>query len=704
LKKLLLLTAGLLVCTLLKAQEYPRPKIDLEKFVEDLFNMQDADDNYEDLYESLLLLYVNPLNLNDATREELRSLYILSEQQINNFLQHRERTGKLLSIYELQAVAGFDLQTIYNLLPFVTVADAGFMNDSRGLWQRIRDEQNNFLLLRANRVLEHQVGYTPAIQNSRGEFPQRYLGDPWRLYARYQVRHNKDFSIGFTLEKDAGEQLVWNPSRRQYLADFISAHFYVENKGKIRKAALGDYQYQFGQGLVTSAGFRVGKGGEPITTVRRANIGIRPFTSVLEGLFFRGGAITYAANKNIDITGFVSRKGVTATLQETIDTLEDGEVANIFASSINITGFHRTPNELSRKHALGETIAAGSVQYHSNNKDLEAGVLIMQQQYDKPWIRNDLIYNQFDFRGSSNTNISAMLNYNWQNFTFFSEAATSSGGGVGAIAGTMASLSPRVDFSMVTRSYSPDFHAFYGNAFGEAARVRNERGIYWGLKIRPTNKWILAGYYDQFVFPWLAFQADAPSQGDEYLVRVTYLPSKMVNLFFQFRTENKERNMVNNLTRTDFLTLTSRRNFVINLDVRTPEKLSFKSRLQWSTWEQQNGAPQTAGLALMQDINYDFGSLSISNRFALFQTDDFNNRQYVYEKNVLYQFAIPAYFGRGFRAYTLWQYTVNRRIDLWMRLSRTWFKDQTTIGSGLEQINGRQRTDLFLQLRYKFRE
>jgi hypothetical protein len=106
----------------------------------------------------------------------------------------------------------------------------------------------------------------------------------------------------------------------------------------------------------------------------------------------------------------------------------------------------------------------------------------------------------------------------------------------------------------------------------------------------------------------------------------------------------------------------------------------------------------------MQDINYDFGSLSISNRFALFQTDDFNNRQYVYEKNVLYQFAIPAYFGRGFRAYTLWQYTVNRRIDLWMRLSRTWFKDQTTIGSGLEQINGRQRTDLFLQLRYKFRK
>ena len=53
------------------AQEYPREEIDLEDFIEELFQQQDEDIDYEDLYESLFQYYRNPLNLNRVNREEL---------------------------------------------------------------------------------------------------------------------------------------------------------------------------------------------------------------------------------------------------------------------------------------------------------------------------------------------------------------------------------------------------------------------------------------------------------------------------------------------------------------------------------------------------------------------------------------------------------------------------------------------------------
>ena len=103
------------------AQTPPTPEIDLQRFVEEIFAVQDLDVNYEDLYESLFLLYTNPINLNHTDKETLRSLFVLSEIQINSFFAYIEKNGNLLSLYELQAIPEFDLPTIDKILPFVTL-------------------------------------------------------------------------------------------------------------------------------------------------------------------------------------------------------------------------------------------------------------------------------------------------------------------------------------------------------------------------------------------------------------------------------------------------------------------------------------------------------------------------------------------------------------------------------------------------------
>ena len=135
--------------------------IDLEQFAERLFQVQDEDVSYEDIYESLLLLYTNKLNLNKAEPEEIASLYVLSPSQINNFFSYRDQFGTFLSINELQAIPDFDLETIRSLLPFVTITESDA--DSRPFMTRLLTEENNYFLLRWTRRLEEQVGYTPAL-------------------------------------------------------------------------------------------------------------------------------------------------------------------------------------------------------------------------------------------------------------------------------------------------------------------------------------------------------------------------------------------------------------------------------------------------------------------------------------------------------------------------------------------------------------
>ena len=56
------------------AQEYTRRPPDLDRFTQELFaEIQSDDVPYEDLYETLLQYYQTPINLNTATREELRA-------------------------------------------------------------------------------------------------------------------------------------------------------------------------------------------------------------------------------------------------------------------------------------------------------------------------------------------------------------------------------------------------------------------------------------------------------------------------------------------------------------------------------------------------------------------------------------------------------------------------------------------------------
>lgn len=688
------------------AQDFPRREINLDLFVQELFSQQqDKDLPYEDIYENLLQFYQSPINLNRTNREELSSLFILSEVQITALFNHLNRTGGLLSIYELQSIEGFDLITINKLLPFVTVQEMGLAADRRPLLERILAEENNYLLIRYERTLQTKRGFrTPTIK-SNGQETSHYEGSPNKILARYRVAHTRDFSLGFTLEQDAGEQFIFDSKTHRYGFDFYSAHFQLYDKGKLKTLAIGDYQLSFGQGLVSSAAFGVGKGGETITTVRRSDLGIRPYTSTLENTFFRGAAATYSLTSTLNLTGFYSRKKVDVSFQLVQDSLdqlnEQISLGDLESSSLQETGFHRTTTEIARKHNVTEQISGFNLAYGSKSRNFSSGFTLFNSNYSVPLLRDDRPYNRFEFKGNNNLLLSTYYSYNWRNVNFFGEAARSQSGGIGLVQGLIASLTPQVEVAMLYRNYARDFHSIYGDGFSENTRPINEKGFYTGLKIRPASRWEITAYYDRFRFPWLRYGLNAPSGGDEYLVRLLYKPTKLATLYAQFRTENKETEEPESLQNIPGLTLATRRNYLVSADFAPAGRLSLRSRVQFSSYNLQHGE-RTTGYFVAQDVNLEFKRFRLSTRYAIFDTDDSENRQYVMERDVLYAFSIPSFGGIGTRVYAVLQYSFSRKLDVWLKLAHTHYRYQDKISSGLEEIEGAQRSDVKAQVRYRF--
>jgi hypothetical protein len=115
----------------------------------------------------------------------------------------------------------------------------------------------------------------------------------------------------------------------------------------------GDYQAQFGQGLILGSAFGIGKSAEAVTTIRRPTIGFMPYTSLYEAGYFRGAAVSYAINNRIIIHGMFSSRWRGGTLQS------DSVFGVNTISSLNETGLHRTPSEIANRNTLQEKNLAG---------------------------------------------------------------------------------------------------------------------------------------------------------------------------------------------------------------------------------------------------------------------------------------------------------------------------------------------------------
>jgi len=669
------------------------PPVNEELFqqrIESLAEEAEEELDYSELIEELEFFIRNPINLNFATADDLRRLSFLNDIQINNLLNHISMFGRLLSIYELQSVEGFDLQTIRLLQPYVTVSEERFRRHFR-LDDMLREGNSQFFL-RYQQMLEEQRGFSPIEPEELEANPNaRYLGSPFRLYSRYRFTYYNNLSIGMTAEKDPGEEFLRGTQPNGF--DFYSGHVYVRDFGRLRAAVVGDFQVQFGQGLTLWSGLAFGKSGEAVD-IKKNGLGIRPYTSVDENNFMRGTGVSVGLG-NFELTGFFSSKGRDANVLE-MDTVT-GEALVI--TSLQQTGLHRTPRELENKNAVQESIYGGHLAWKSNN--LSLGMTAYRMELGADYQRNLSFYNQFDFNERTNTNFGFDYNYISRNFNFFGEAAMSENGGYAFLNGVMMSLDPRLSLALLHRKFSKDYQSLFAAAFSENTRVVNEDGLYLGINARLSQQWRISAYADHFSFPWMKFRTYLPSKGYEYLVQVNYRPSRGTEMYARYRIKNKPLNtqdpdMIRHLE--DVV----RQNYRFHISYPISPSFSLRNRIELVDF--RFGERKEKGYAIYQDVIYRSLSspLAVTLRYALFDTDGFDSRIYVYENDVLYAFSFPFYADKGSRAYLLVRYRLNRNIDLYARLAQTWFSNRDSSGSGLDTVEGNTRTEIKAQMRIRF--
>lgn len=675
---------------------------DITDRIESIAGNTDAELDYSELIESLRYYRDHPLNLNYATRDELADLVFLNEMQIFHLMAYRENYGLMVSIYELQGITGFDQITIDKILPFVMVSQDA--PPAKIPFRNAIKYGRNQVIMRYQQVLQERKGFRDIPDSLWIENPNsRYLGSPEKLYFRYGFRYGKKIRWGLTAEKDPGEVFFTNniPDSIQKLTreklrngfDFYSAHVSLNDIGHLKSFTIGDYQLRFGQGLTMWGGLAFGKSSDA-ANVKRFGTGVTPYTSADENRFFRGAAATVGLG-DFEFSAFYSNNKIDAAL-DVSDTLDTNEG---FITSLQETGYHRTVNEVLKKDAIVMEVMGGNVNYQKQR--LSLGFTGVVTKFDLPLGTADQLYDRYTFEGDQNINGGIDYAYLLNKISLFGEVTMSKNGAIAQLHGLSAALHPRLSVSLLYRNYSPEFQNLFANGFSESNNY-NERGFYSGMRVLIAPNWSLSAYVDVFKYPWLRYRVNSPSAGNESLIQLEHIASRDVNLNFRFKQQTKQINGNNELVGLDPLTTYRQSSFRFHINYRVSTSVRMANRAEYLIY-QDNEAYRGTGYLVYHDVHWRPASenLTFYLRYALFDTDSYDERIYAYENDVLYAFSVPAYYYKGSKTALMLRYTLFEKINLWARISHLWFTNQKSIGTGLDEIDGDQKTEIKLQVQIK---
>jgi hypothetical protein len=370
-------------------------------------------------------------------------------------------------------------------------------------------------------------------------------------------------------------------------------------------------------------------------------------------------------------------------------------------TSFQESGFHRTQAEINDKDAITQQHIGGNIQLRHDH--FHIGATVAHMKLDGQIDLNTDTYSQFRFSGTENFTVG--IDYAWKlrNFFFFGETTRSQNGALATVNGVNINMHPRLTVNVTQRYFANDFQPVASVAFSESSTIENESGVYFGVEFRPFKKWQFNAFFDQFKFPWLKYQIDAPSQGYDFLGQLDYQPSSRFTMYIRYRDKIKKINDRDDSFGATSTTDIARKNLRFHFTYRTSYQIRFRSRLELSSFK-RGIEPTSNGFMIYQDVIYDFEKIPIrlTMRYALFDNDSYDSRFYEYESDVLYAFSIPVYSGRGSRIYAMLKYDVSRNIDLWLRWGQFYYTDRNEVGTGKEAILGNTRTEFKAQVRLKF--
>lgn len=660
---------------------------DISLLLEDYFQKEEKIANENDqfvLEEELAELIESPVNINMANQQELEKLFFLTDFQILSLLEYRKNYGYFVSKHELQYVYGFDEQLTEKISPLISISAP----DGQGLKKSKRIYDKNNLLIGYSSILEEQEGYklkSDSLNNNH------FLGSPGKIIFKYNYGTQK-YRFGIVGEKDPGEEFFKGTNKHGF--DFYSGFFELDQYKGFEKIIIGDYSLSFGQGLNVNQGFNSGTR-LGTNNLRLRNNGIRRYYSLNENKFMRGAALTYRW-RAIYFTPFCSRKKVDASY--IYNTADSGNV--LFKSFVS-SGIHATNNELAKEKSLSEEIGGFNLLY--NSTILKAGINYHRVKYGGAFIQKDLPYNMFH----SISPVSHFCSFEYQlllrQFIFFGESALEAGKGYAHLMGLILNMGGGNRLAFLWRDYQEEFNNVNASTFGKSGRINNEKGFYFGMDLNVFSNMVFTLGLDHYKFPWLRHGIDGPTYGNELKMSLRYQPLEVLRIAGTFKIDDNETGKLMEAEKLQSLLETNKYSLKLVLEFEVNEELRIKNLVQSNIYRDENDEI-SRGIFIYQDIRYYLSKITtqLYLRYALFDTDDFMSRIYVYENNLPASYSFKMFQDSGNKFYLMAKKRIAEKTDIWMKYSRQIIKDARSIGSGLNTISGQTRSEIQLAVNLQF--
>lgn len=668
-----------------------------------------AEDGNDELVDELMELFEEcreePLNVND-TSDGLSRLPFINDFQQKSLRNYIALYGQLLSLEELQAVAGFDSTTIALLRP-LAVAKSIATPTPLSLKEILSHGRSNLV-----------VGTSGTIEQARGYRESIYEGNNLRMMWRYYFKYKDRLRIQISGDKDPGEAFFTGNQKQGF--DFYGYSVMMNDIGKdlcmgilgensiyVKRLVLGHYHLQFGQGLTLWSGF--GQNKVYGSNCYKHTQGIRPSGAFTEYGFLQGAATTISLWRHLDIALFYSYINRDATLPR--GAANDSSID--WVQSIYNSGYHRTQTEIGKKGLLGEQLWGTHLEYHRN--DLRIGMTGVATSFDKQIIPARYIYNDNAFNGSRNYNIGIDFAYRLRRILVFGETAICYNN---ALSNSQTNISPASligsefvinnnhRISGLLRYYSPTYHNIHATALGQSSTPQNEIGgtlqyqgqILWGTSVSASA--------DHFWFPHMKYLTYAPSSGCEYRIelRRPFRHIKGLTATLKYRYKEKGRNVTPTTMVDGAYLMEQTHRHQVQEDIEyCVGAWRWTTRVAYTHYHGDK-TESCHGFLFYQDMQLtpQTTPLSIAARITLFNVDDYEARLYATESDFVYQYNGGTFQNEGFRLYLLLRYDINKYWNVGMKYGVTYYNDKETFGSGYDLIDKNYRQQWRIQIRWKW--
>jgi len=416
--------------------------------------------NLENLSQEMMEIYQNKINVNTATAEDLERLRFLSDKQIDNILLYVDK-HPMVDIAELQLVKGLRDYEVRNLSYFLVAGEA--------------KRQQTLYAKEVFTYAKHELTLRTDARNI-----ENYTNDPFYGNFRYRFTYKDNVKAGVTLQRGAGED--W---KNLHYGGFVELRNIAPH---LKTLTVGNFQGQFGQGLVLGEDAHVGKSSYILSSTNGPE-GLHKYSSVSDDYDYLHGVGTTLNFGHVDVSAFYSIKQETKKKQ---------------------TWWH---------HMVG------------------ANVTYRQRYWQVGLTAKSDIYK------ADSTQTAFGGNFRWKKgiWDVFGEAAASYDTiwGWGAIAGTRIYPVEGVGLQVMYHYYTPTYHNMHAQSFAETSKVNDENGLYLGTEIKLIPKWRLSGYWDMFYFSGPKYGIPKPSMGWDGMLQADFETNELVNMYWKARAKRK---------------------------------------------------------------------------------------------------------------------------------------------------------------------